>query len=170
MDWLDLLAVQLNQRSVLFQYLITSTSAYLQAYFQVSLYAEELGIRISTDLSFQTAHIFKVIYIFLGQVSKISQSAHVVTGLISDSRILRVQHQTLNILIQYKDNTHGRGSIEHYSLSILKLFTDLEKGNQNTLQERSDQTSPSISVPHSRQPFPNYLELVCEVKPVISSY
>lgn len=93
-----------------------------------------------------------------------------VTGLISDSRILRVQHQTLNMLIQYKDNTHARGSIEDYSLSISKLFTDLEKGNQNILQDRSDQTSPSISVPHSRQPFPNYLELVCEVKPMISSY
>lgn len=39
-----------------------------------------------------------------------------VTGLIGDSRILRVQHQAMKILIQCKDNTHGRGSIEHYSL------------------------------------------------------
>ena len=92
-----------------------------------------------------------------------------VTGLISDSRILRVQHHTLNILIQCKDNTHGRGSIEHYSLSISKLFTGLEKRNRNTLQEKSDQTSPFHLNP-TFAAFSRYLELVCEVKPMTSSY
>ena len=72
----------------------------------------------STLMYMQTAPAtsLKLCIYFWVRYQRSHSQAISVTGLISDCRILRVQHQAMKILIQCKDNAHGRGSIEHYSL------------------------------------------------------